>query len=301
MDASLASGDLIALADGDTRAVIAPGLGANCLALERGGRPVLEPVSALETLVANPGAGGCPVLFPFPGRVAGGRYRFDGRDYQLPVTQPDEGTHLHGFALRHPWRVVARDAAACTLAFDQSLLSPEEARGYPWPFAVTLRWRVGPGLLRADVRVENTGRGDLPFGFGLHPYLAVAPDAVVRVPTAELFPIAAGMRAGAVEPAAGPWPWAALQPGASLLLTGLPPGEVEATAGETAVRFPGDRFGEVVVYRPPERASVCVEPWTSVAGAANQLAPGAPHGLVRLPPGARWDAWVEIGGRRAAG
>jgi galactose mutarotase-like enzyme len=56
-----------------------------------------------------------------------------------------------------------------------------------------------------------------------------------------------------------------------------------------------------VVYRPPERASVCVEPWTSVAGAANQLEPGAPHGLVRLPPGARWDAWVEIGGRRAAG
>ena len=106
-----------------------------------------------------------------------------------------------------------------------------------------------------------------------------------------------GRRQGRLLPRA----WAALEPGASLLLTGLPPGDVEATAGETAVRFPGDRFGEVVVYRPPERASVCVEPWTSVAGAANQLEPGAPHGLVRLPPGARWDAWVEIGGRRAAG
>ena len=94
---------------------------------------------------------------------------------------------------------------------------------------------------------------------------------------------------------AGAWRWDELEPGASLLLTDLPPGTVEATAGDTVVRFPGDRFGEVVVYRPPAgRAAVCLEPWTSVASAANLLAPGTPHGLLRLAAGAAWEAWAEI-------
>ena len=291
---------LITLSAGDTRALVAPGIGANCVAFESDGRPIIEPVPSLDELRAAPSRGGCPILFPFPGRVAGGRYRFDGRDYQLPLNAPAEATHLHGFAPRARWRVASQDAATCVCVVDHSLLTEADARGYPWPFALAVRWSVAPGRLRADVRVENPGSGDLPFGFGLHPYLVAAPDAVVQVPASEQWPIAGNVMAGPPGPTTGSWPWASLEPGASLLLTGLPTGTVEATVGDCAVRFPGDRFGEVVVYRPPDRAAVCVEPWTSVAGAANLLEPGAPHGLLRLPPGAAWQAWVEISHQQSA-
>ncbi|HET8631435.1 MAG TPA: hypothetical protein VFL91_28770 [Thermomicrobiales bacterium] len=285
---------LITLRDGDTVAAIAPALGANCVAFAVDGRAVIEPVPGPDALRAGAAPAGCPVLFPFPGRVAQGRYTVGGREYTLPLNVDNGRDHRHGLVTHRPWRVARRDAASCTCVVDDAMLTPAERAGYPWPFALTLTWRVAPGRLRADVTVENRGDEALPFGFGLHPYLAAPPDAVVRVPAASAWPLAAGMMAGDRQPAGGPWPWAALAEAASLLLTDLPPGTVEATAGATAIRFPGDRFGEVVVYRPPARPAVCVEPWTSVAGAANLLPPGAPHGLLLLPPGATWDAWVEL-------
>ena len=293
---STTSGDeLIALSVGDSSARIAPGIGANGVAFEIDGQAIIEPVPSLDGLRAAPTHGGCPILFPFAGRVRDGRYRFDGRDYQLSLNAPGERAHIHGFAPGARWRVASQDDTSCVCVFDQTMLAPDERSGYPWPFALTVRWSLTPGRLRADVRVENTGEGDLPFAFGLHPYFAVAPDAAVRVPAAAQWPIAAGFMAGPTEATAGAWRWDELEPGASLLLTDLPHGTVEATAGDTVVRFPGDRFGEVVVYRPPAgRAAICIEPWTSVAGAANLLAPGEPHGLLRLAPGTVWEAWVEI-------
>ncbi len=291
----------IALRAGDTEAVIDPAGGANCLAFRAGARDLIEPVPAPDAARATPTRWGCPILFPFPGRIAGGRYRIAGREYRLPLTAPDGQAHLHGFAPRRGWRVVDRDADSCVCAFDRALLAPEEARAYPWPFALTVRWSVRPGLLRADVAVANPGDDPLPFGFGLHPYLAVAEDAIVRVPATRAWPHREGLPTGPPAPAMGPWPWAALEPGASTLLTGLPKTTIEATAGAIALRFPGDRLGEVVLYRPPGRAAVCIEPWTSVSGAAASLAPGAPHGLVHLPAGATWDAWIELADRRPAG
>ncbi len=282
----------IALRAGDTSAVIDPAGGANCLAFRSGARDLIEPAPVLDAARANPTRWGCPLLFPFPGRIAGGRYGVAGRAYRLPLTAPAGRVHLHGFAPRRGWRVRDRGADSCACALDHELLAPEEARAYPWPFALIVRWSVRPGLLRADVTVANPGNDPLPFGFGLHPYLAVAEDAIVRVPATQAWPHREGIPTGPPAPAAGPWPWAALEPGASLLLTGLPQAAIEATAGDIALRFPGDRLGEVVLYRPAGRAAVCIEPWTSVSGAAS-LAPGAPHGLVSLPAGATWDAWVE--------
>jgi galactose mutarotase-like enzyme len=288
--------DTIALRAGDTEALLAPGAGANCLACRVGGRDIIEPVPSPAAALAEPTRWGCPILFPFPGRLPGGRYSIAGQEYHLPLTAPDGRTHLHGFAPRRPWRVAHQDEGSCVCAFDRASLASEEAAAYPWPFRLTVRWSVQPGLLRADVRVENPGDDALPFGFGLHPYLAVAEDAVARVPATHAWPNQGGIPVGSPDPISGPWAWAALEPGASVLLTGLPRTTVEATVGDTVLRFPGDRLGEVVLYRPPDRPAVCIEPWTSVSGAGVSLAPGAPHGLVNLPPGETWEAWLELRG-----
>jgi aldose 1-epimerase len=134
----------------------------------------------------------------------------------------------------------------------------------------------------------------MPFGLGLHPYLPVEPDATIEVPSTAVWPHEAGIPSGRPAPAVGPWRWADLDPAGSTLLTGLPTVDLDARAGGVRLRWPGDRFGEVVLYRPPDRQSVCVEPWTSVSSAASRLDPGAPHGLVALAPGAAWRAWLEI-------
>src|SRR5204862_326554 len=87
-------------------------------------------------------------------------------------------------------------------------------------------------------------------------------------------PPALEARAAPPAPLRGPWRWDELPSDSSTLLTDLPEGEVEARAGDALLRWPGDRFGEVVLYRPPGRASVCVEPWSSVSSAAARAEPG---------------------------
>jgi aldose 1-epimerase len=298
LDSAPWPGGLITLRAGTTRACVAPGVGANCVAFDVGGQAVLEPVPSPDNALAGPAAAGCPVLFPFPGRLVGGRYRLDGHDYDLPLNAPDGLAHSHGFASRHPWLVRRQDETSCECLLTGAALTPEEARAYPWPFTITLTWRVRPGVLRAAVRVENPGSAALPFGFGLHPYLVAQETTAIRVPARQEWPNSGGVCTGPPRPTRDTWAWSALSPGASILLTDLPQAIVTATVGPVAIRFPGEQLGEVVLYRPPRRAAVCVEPWTSVSGAAATTTPGAPHGLVMLPPDAAWQTWVELGTSR---
>jgi aldose 1-epimerase len=281
--------ETIRLAAGGAEAEIAPAFGANCLSARVAGRDLIEPPPSLDALAAAPNGYGCPILFPFPGQLEPGVLRLLGRDVRIDPNSPS-GRHGHGFASRRPWRVLDRaaDSATCQL----------EGRGdefYPWWFRLTARWRVSAAGVAVGVSVENLDDGPMPFGFGLHPYLPAGANALVEVPTEAEWPHEGGIPSGPSKAGRGPWAWSELPEGGSLLLTDMPGDDVEARAGDVAVRWPGQRFGEVVLYRPPGRASVCVEPWTSVSNAAAQLEPGTAGGLVVLPPTATWRAWLEVG------
>ena len=281
--------DPISLRAGDTEATVVPSVGATCASFRVGGRDLLEAPPSPGALASRPTGYGCPLLFPFPGQLEPATLRLFGRDVLVTANSPS-GRHGHGFASARPWRVVERDAESCACQLDGG--GGDE---YPWRFRVTARWRVSPGLLGVGVVVENLDRGEMPFGLGLHPYLPVEPDALVEVPSTGEWPHEGGIPTGPPTAAHGPWRWSELGAASSTLLTGMPEGDVEARAGGVRLRWPGDRFGEVVLYRPPaERRSVCIEPWTSVSSAAAQREPGAPSGLVRLAPGATWRAWMEL-------
>src|SRR5688572_29158862 len=104
---------LIALRDTETGAdaVVWPGLGNNCIEarLPLGLDPLKGNVDALKgppnlaELRKTPAFWGIPRLFPFPSRVPGGEYEFEGRRYTMP-------RDFHGFALDTPWLVVSERA-----------------------------------------------------------------------------------------------------------------------------------------------------------------------------------------------
>ncbi|NGZ04617.1 MAG: hypothetical protein CV090_16375, partial [Nitrospira sp. WS238] len=50
------------------------------------------------------------VLIPFPGRVANGRYSFEGQPFQLDCNDKEGPNAIHGFVRNLPWQV--RDAQA---------------------------------------------------------------------------------------------------------------------------------------------------------------------------------------------
>jgi aldose 1-epimerase len=281
--------DVISLRAGDTEATIVPSVGANCSSFRVAGTDLFEAPPSLAALVARPTAYGCPILFPFPGQLEPATLRLLGRDVLVTANSPS-GRHGHGFASARPWLVVERGSDWCVCQLEGG--GGDE---YPWRYRLTARWHVSPGLLGVGLVVENLDDAEMPFGLGLHPYLPVAADATVEVPSTGQWPHDGGIPTGPPSVGHGPWRWSELEAASSTLLTGLPAGDVDARAGEVRLRWPGDRFGEVVLYRPtPDRQSVCIEPWTSVSSAAAQLEPGAPAGLARLAPHATWRAWMDV-------
>jgi len=102
-------------------------------------------------------SGRAPVLFPICGRLYGGKYRYAGQEYCLPI---------HGFAKDSEFAVTAaEDALTCVLEADDATRAV-----YPFDFRLTVVYRLkNDRTLRVESTVTNTGKGELPFSLGAHP------------------------------------------------------------------------------------------------------------------------------------
>src|SRR5688500_9381880 len=98
-------GTIYELQAGDSRALIWPAFGFNCLSWQIGdGTDLLwsDPDVFQNPL---PTRNGVPILFPFPNRIRDGKFTWNGRGYQLPINGPNGRHAIHGFACYRPWRV----------------------------------------------------------------------------------------------------------------------------------------------------------------------------------------------------
>ncbi len=111
------------------------------------------------------------VLAPWPNRLDGGRYEFDGETYQLPLNEPPQA--MHGLVRWANWRPVAR---AEDLVEVEHVLHPQP--GYPFSLRLTVEYRLGADGLTVRTSAENVGDRALPFGVGHHPYVARHSDDV---------------------------------------------------------------------------------------------------------------------------
>lgn len=120
------------------------------------------------------------VLIPFPGRVAGGRYKWDGLEYQLPLTDKDGPNAIHGFVRKADWVLESRTlaSAAFTLRFSG-------AQGYPFPLTLRLEYSLDANGLQVDTAITNSGSHDAPVAMGFHPYFTVG-SAQVDTDTLQL-------------------------------------------------------------------------------------------------------------------
>ena len=100
----------------DTRmgstARILPELGFNCFEFRTNvAGQLIDVIDASPQFASGndrPSGHGIPLLFPFPNRIRGGRYAWNGRDYEIPLSAASHdgaGNAIHGFCLDRPWRV----------------------------------------------------------------------------------------------------------------------------------------------------------------------------------------------------
>ena len=141
-----------------------------------GGRPVLEsyPLGSMCD-----GAHGAP-LIPWPNRLAGGRYSFDGREHQLALNEPERGNAIHGLLRWRPWS--AREQAEHSVVVQARLLP---LAGYPFALEVEIRYELGEEGLTVATSARNIGEHACPYGAGQHPYLSPG-DGLLDACTLEL-------------------------------------------------------------------------------------------------------------------
>jgi aldose 1-epimerase len=162
------------------------------------GRDVLDGFGTDEIAPACAGQ----VLVPWPNRIRDGQYTFEGTEYQLPLTEPEKHTAIHGLCNWVRWRLAEQAPDTVTLEYD---LPPQI--GYPWSLTLRTRWSISGEGLRCDQEATNTSDADVPFGYSVHPYLQLpgvaVDDILLHVPgrtrvlaDARLLPIGAVKVAG---------------------------------------------------------------------------------------------------------
>ncbi|MGI8491508.1 MAG: aldose 1-epimerase family protein [Acidimicrobiales bacterium] len=128
-----------------------------------GDRPVLDPYH-LDAMCD--GAHGAP-LIRWPNRLGDGRYRFDGADHQVALTEPSTMTAIHGFLRWRPWRALWHSPDR-VLMVTRVFPMP----GYPFVLEVEVDYRFGADGLVVATTATNAGDQACPYGCGQHPYLS---------------------------------------------------------------------------------------------------------------------------------
>lgn len=189
---TLVSGTPVVLRAHGYEAAVAS-VGASLRSLTFEGRDLVVPFDEDELRPAYRGT----TLAPWPNRIVDGIHRFDGREHQLPLTEPNRGHALHGLLSWAHWNVrdVSDDAVTLTATL------PAQA-GYPWWLVVSTTYRLDADGLTQTVRATNLSDTPAPWGTGPHPYLVAGPavldewtlslpaDTVLEVTPDRLSPVA---------------------------------------------------------------------------------------------------------------
>jgi aldose 1-epimerase len=170
------SGEQWTISSGEHEAVLVE-VGGGLRSYRVGG---VDVVDGYEVGEICPGGAG-QQLMPWPNRIRDGRYRFDGADMQLSLSEPDRHNAMHGLVRWARWHVIAAAADKLTIGYD---LPPQP--GYPWELRLQTTWSVDGRGLRAQVGATNLGATASPFGYGSHPYLLPpggrVDDVLLQVP-----------------------------------------------------------------------------------------------------------------------
>jgi aldose 1-epimerase len=290
-----------------TAARIVTGYGFNCASFSvatAGGpidviwsEPDFGPASA-------PDLNGIPVLFPFGGRMNGTTFRWRGVEYTITGGRMAGDAAIHGFVLDRPWRVIEQSGNRVVGEFHASVDEPSLLDQWPSDFRIRMAYEVGPSSLTCDVTVDNPDTKPMPYGFATHGYFrtpladgdgeaceVTVPAAATwvldenAIPTGEIRPVDAENDLLDSPPIAGRQ--------FNTVYTDLETDDNGAVicavydpAADRSIRIVSTGgFREVVVWNPPHRDAIAIEPYTCVVTTFDVEERGHDSGLRVLEPG----------------
>ena len=133
------------------------------------GRDVLDGYGLDEEAPSGRGQ----VLIPWPNRIQDGSYEFDGRNHQLPLTEPALGNAIHGLVRWETWHAGEHEADRVVMGH---VVHPQP--GYPFTLGLEIEYALGEAGLSVRTTAHNLGADACPFGAGQHPYLRLGGGTV---------------------------------------------------------------------------------------------------------------------------
>jgi aldose 1-epimerase len=257
---------------------------------------------------------GMPILFPFPNRIAGAKFEFGGQQYRLTPAKPGDPNAIHGFCAKAAWTdYAATGDNEVTARFRISRDAPRHLKEWPGDLELQVVFRLTDTALRMTSTVTNLSKKPVPCGLGFHTYYTSLGDVdmeqvevgcsaanywVLRksIPTGEKAPVTANNDLRSAPTLAGRT--------LDDVLTGLRPfvptsdglverASVQGTRARVAVRCDAN-FREIVVFTPPDRQSVAVEPYTCPTDAVHLAEAGQDVGWRVLQPEQEWQSVAEL-------
>lgn len=164
----------VTITSGDCRAIIAT-RGAGPASLTLKGQDLLEGYEVTGKSAEAPFFANL-VLAPWPNRTDGAAFEFAGEHHELELTEPGKNTALHGLVADRVWTVVSggegTDAPDTPDTSDtvELELSVADEPGWPWPFHLSVTYRVTGTGLEASFAMRNDAEEPMPAACGFHLY-----------------------------------------------------------------------------------------------------------------------------------
>jgi len=281
----------------EARMVIIPGKGAGLMELHFGDYNFITGYDKPEELDKNSGARSMP-LFPFPNRLAGGKYTWKGKTYEFPITDSAGPNAIHGVGRHTAFKLSHADIGERSALITCSYQDRGHHPGYPWPFTFDMSFRLDSShAFELEMSFRNDSEEEIPVGFGWHPYFKISQridDAVLHLPPCEKIEVDDHMiptgKRSAFNRFGEPTPIGRYELDNCFAITGMEDrAEVLLKGNHGALRYwqevGAGKFNFIQLYIPDDRGSLAIEPMTCNIDAFHNK-----EGLIVLEPGEKASA-----------
>ena len=145
--------------------------------------PLLRPYTAAPTGnggAFDPNRLACYPLVPWSTRISCGGFNFAGTSVALSPNCPGEPYPIHGSGWRHAWTMQSHTV-------DEVQLMLEQRAPGAYSYRAMLTYTLCEDTLEIELCVTNTGDSTLPFGLGLHPFIALHDGVTLYAPAARVW------------------------------------------------------------------------------------------------------------------
>jgi aldose 1-epimerase len=290
----------VELRAGASRVTLAPEVGAAIAAYEWNGEPVLRPTPEDALAAGDVRRFSSYPLIPFSNRIADASLHCNDAVYTLRRYLPEMPHAIHGNGWRRSWSVVECGPSRAILELVHTAHGESATE---WPFAYRARqtFALANDSLELTLSIVNAGSAAFPFGLGWHPFFPRNAATRLHFAAAGVWQTDPTLLPIRCDPLPSDWNFEAPRAIAATTLdhcfTGWrPPATVAWPDRHLTVSIGADdACGHLVVFVPPERDFLAVEPVTHMTDAFNRAAAGAQAtGTRLLAPGAAFSCTMRL-------